>query len=488
MHCELYWNNNRAISSIRCPVPGAIEIPAQLKHTLNAAWFICTSSRHGWLVNEGCVSGPYATLASKTDKANLRWSTPAILGDDTTKQTRPEDKTITDRHWVIRTSESKMAFNGPLIVGRSRHANVKLSSKAVSKIHAFVYPVNDKLHFLDLKSKNGSYLPPHSRIVETTLSDRDRINVAGQCLEFEQLKSTNNKAEEFPSAIMAKSRSIISRVAPTQAPVVITGESGVGKETVAKSIHEQSLRIGPLVTANSACFTPQLARSELFGHRAGSFTGATSNKDGLFVAAHQGTLFLDEIADMPLSVQAELLRALETGLVHPVGSTTPVPANPRVIAATHKDLAQEVSEGRFREDLFYRLFVVNVHVPPLRERPEDIEFLAIEFAQKFCRDSTLRKEVLQWLRVQPWKGNIRELRNLFWKAAVIHPEQPTSLFNLRRLLENKVSRKPCKDEIMEVFEQMNQNIQQTAEHLKIHRSTVHRHIRSHRESGGAEAA
>ena len=226
---------------------------------------------------------------------------------------------------------------------------------------------------------------------------------------------------------------------------------------------------------------------ELFGHLSGSFTGATEDKKGLFLTAHNGTLFLDEIADMPLSVQAELLRALETDQIYPVGSTQPVHARPRIIAATHKDLANEVKEGRFREDLFYRLFVVNIAIPPLRERPEDILFLARVFSDKFCKGAELTAETLQWLKVQPWKGNIRELRNLFWKASVIYADAPTSLFNLRRLSENKATKKPCKDEVLEVYHRFNDDIQRTAEHLKIHRSTVHRHIKAAKLANRAAA-
>ena len=193
------------------------------------------------------------------------------------------------------------------------------------------------------------------------------------------------------------------------------------------------------MVANASCLSPQLARSELFGHLAGAFTGAKQDKIGLFQAAKDGTLFLDEIGDMSLSVQAELLRALETGFIQPVGSTDLIQARPRIVTATHKNLAHEVQEGRFREDLYYRLFVVNLHVPSLRERPEDITHLANVFTARFCQGETLTDEALSWLRVQPRK--YQGIQSLL-KASVMYPDKPTSLFNLQRLLENETSRKP----------------------------------------------
>jgi two-component system nitrogen regulation response regulator NtrX len=219
----------------------------------------------------------------------------------------------------------------------------------------------------------------------------------------------------------------IARVAPTQASVLVTGESGTGKELVARAIHGNSPRAGKtFVKVNCAAIPEELIESELFGHTKGSFTGATKDQDGKFVRADGGTIFLDEIGDMSLKTQAKVLRALQDGEIEPVGAAKTVHVDVRVVAATNKSLEQEIEAGRFREDLYFRLNVVPLHLPPLRERREDIEALVEHFAQMFCRSNdfpmkTFSDEALDALRRLPWRGNVRELMNAVERVLIMAP-------------------------------------------------------------------
>jgi len=220
-------------------------------------------------------------------------------------------------------------------------------------------------------------------------------------------------------------RDLIERVAPTNAPVLIFGETGTGKELVARAIHRGSPRAAnPFVPLNCAALPPTLLESELFGHERGAFTGADRSRAGLFEAAHEGTLFLDEIGEMPMEAQAKLLRVLTDGQVMRIGSTKPRQVDVRVLAATHRELTQHIRDHLFREDLYYRLAVVPISIPPLRERSEDIADLCQLFLLQASRElkvsqHELSPEALQRLRKYTFPGNIRELRNLIERACIL---------------------------------------------------------------------
>jgi DNA-binding NtrC family response regulator len=220
-------------------------------------------------------------------------------------------------------------------------------------------------------------------------------------------------------------RDRIARVAPTHATVLVTGETGTGKELVARAIHRNSPRSAkPFVAVNCAAFTETLLESELFGHEKGAFTGADRQRQGLFEAAHEGTLFLDEAGEMSLAAQAKLLRVLTDGHVLRVGSTRPRRVDVRVLVATHRNLEQRVKEGLFREDLFYRLAVVPIHIPPLRERREDIRGLGDVFCHQIATElkmprRRLRPEALEKLQQYYFPGNLRELKNLIERAYIL---------------------------------------------------------------------
>ena len=218
---------------------------------------------------------------------------------------------------------------------------------------------------------------------------------------------------------------LIQRVATGKTSVLISGESGTGKELVARSIHFNSPRKdGPMVTVNCGAIPENLLESELFGHKKGSFTGAISNKIGLFLAADGGTILLDEISELPLNLQVKLLRVLQEKLLRPVGEIKDIPVDVRIISATNKSLEQEVARGNFREDLFYRLNVVNIHIPPLRERPEDIPVLAQHFLEKYSKELEkdvvkISEEAMSILEGFYFPGNIRELENIIERCVAL---------------------------------------------------------------------
>ena len=246
-----------------------------------------------------------------------------------------------------------------------------------------------------------------------------------------RLENENRLLRHEPHELIGESppmkalRETIDKAAPTPATVLITGESGTGKELVARAIHEKSSRSGrPLVQVNCAAIPDELIESELFGHEKGSFTGAVRRQIGKFVAADRGTIFLDEIGDMSARTQAKVLRVLQNGEVEPVGATENVQVDVRVVAATHRDLEAEIAEGNFREDLYYRLNVIPIRTPPLRERLDDIPLLVEAFVSRFAQANNypLRRfteDAYEHLMQLPWKGNVRQLKNLVERLLIM---------------------------------------------------------------------
>jgi DNA-binding NtrC family response regulator len=217
---------------------------------------------------------------------------------------------------------------------------------------------------------------------------------------------------------------LIGHIADSNSTVLIRGETGTGKEQVARAIHQASasLRPGPFIAVNCGALNENLLESELFGHEKGSYTGADRKRIGRFELAHQGTLFLDEIGDVPMSMQIKLLRVIQERRFERVGGTEPIEVDVRIIAATHQDMEKLVKDGKFREDLYYRLNVIPIYLPPLRDRPEDIPVLVGHFCQKFARAGqkppTVSTEALQVLMKAPWPGNVRQLENAIERACV----------------------------------------------------------------------
>lgn len=277
--------------------------------------------------------------------------------------------------------------------------------------------------------KKGAYdyiaKPPDlNRLLITIRNAMDKTNLVA---ETKVLKRKVSKVEEMigESGPISRIKETIEKVAPTDARILVTGENGVGKELVARWVHEKSNRVtGPLIEVNCAAIPSELIESELFGHEKGSFTSAVKQRIGKFESAHSGTLFLDEIGDMSLSAQAKVLRALQEGKITRVGGDKDISVDVRVIAATNKDLLQEVEEKNFRLDLYHRLSVIIIHVPSLNDRRDDIPLLVDKFLGDICADYGIAKKViddeaLEALKQHNWTGNIRELRNVVERLVIL---------------------------------------------------------------------
>lgn len=297
----------------------------------------------------------------------------------------------------------------------------------------------------------------------------------------------------------------IEMVAPRNAWVLITGENGTGKEIVARNIHRKSVRANkPFVAMNCAAIPEELIESELFGHTKGAFTNAIGNKKGRFESAHQGTLFLDEIGDMSLKTQAKILRILQEQNFERVGSTETIEVDVRVIAATNKDLKEEIAQGNFREDLYYRLNVVPFHMPPLRERGDDVILMAEHFLDQMARElgegrKQLTEAARRVFKAHTWPGNVRELKNLLERISIIHPEATIDAADVENLLgdgsearrtaqkqsfRDTATLKQAKEDferafILDKLEENQWNVSKTAEAIGLERSNLHKKLKAY---------
>jgi two-component system nitrogen regulation response regulator NtrX len=346
--------------------------------------------------------------------------------------------------------------------------------------------------------------------IEKPLSLEKTLVTIQNAITYRQLKDDNlilrQKAERHyrlagTSPAIQKLRETIERVAPTHATVLVVGENGTGKELVARAIHQLSPRNDrPLVEVNCAAIPEELIESELFGHEKGAFTGASERRRGRFDLANNGTLFLDEIGDMSLKTQAKILRILQEQRFDRVGGAVTIEVDVRIIAATNKDLAQEIKEGRFREDLYYRLNVIPVQVPPLRERREDIPLLVEEFLREAAIDGGLRQKritagAIEIMTRQPWQGNVRELRNLIERLVILVPDETIDVHHLSECFPSAPPEAPASALDQPTFRQAKMeferqylrkklaehrwNISQTAEAIGLERSHLHRKLKSH---------
>jgi two-component system, NtrC family, response regulator GlrR len=310
--------------------------------------------------------------------------------------------------------------SGSCIVGAGRDAHICISDPTVSRRHVELSLVPEGVAVSDLGSRNGTFYLGQ-RVEKIVLAPGSRLTVGTVELAFEadtdaltaglDEQSRGYRGLIGASAAMSRMFAMLERLEGSLINVLVQGESGVGKEVVASAIHHGSRRAAaPFHALNCGGIARELILSELFGHRRGAFTGAVEDRAGAFEIADGGTLFLDEIGELGLDVQPVLLRALESGEVRRVGDNTARTVNVRVIAASNRELSSEVEAGRFRADLYYRIAVVKLDVPPLRDRPEDIELLA----QRFAADAgagELPREVIAQLVQREWPGNVRELRN-----------------------------------------------------------------------------
>ena len=279
---------------------------------------------------------------------------------------------------------------------------------------------NGAFDYITKGDDNNKIIPLISRAVE-----KARMNVRLEKLEKKVGQTYSFDSILGESKVLKDAVSLAQKVSGTDVPVLLTGETGTGKEVFAQAIHYSSKRARQnFVAVNCSSFSKELLESEMFGHKAGSFTGALKDKKGLFEEANNGTIFLDEIGEMAFELQAKLLRILETGEYIKIGDTKPTRVNVRIIASTNRNLSQEIVAGRFREDLFYRLSVFQIHLPPLRERAGDIRLLAKAFIKSFAEQLArpvveIAPAFLEALDSQPWKGNIRELRNVIERSMIV---------------------------------------------------------------------
>ena len=351
--------------------------------------------------------------------------------------------------------------------------------------------------------------------------DRDRVLVTVRNAlqtwqlqrELEQLRADVEQRYEMigESPVMQSLFAQLEKVAPTNGRVLISGESGTGKELIARAIHRLSPRADkPFIKVNCAAIPAELIESELFGYERGAFTGAQGRKKGMFELANEGTLFLDEIGDMSASAQAKVLRALQSGEISRVGGEKTIAIDVRVLAASNKDLEVEVQEGRFREDLFFRLNVVPIESPPLRARKSDVPLLAKGFLRDFCAENGVRckpidDEVLDALGDRPWPGNVRELRNIVERMVILSGERitlddlpeegvlsqgrrdsaPPSDFppvvdeSGERLTLREYRGRAEKEYILQTLEEVGWNISRAATILGVERTNLHKKMRSY---------
>ena len=311
------------------------------------------------------------------------------------------------------------------------------------------------------------------------------------------------------SEAMRRLRAEVARAAPTTATVLILGESGTGKELVAREIHRSSrVASGPFIQVNCAAIPEELIESELFGHEKGSFTGAVRKQIGKFVEADGGTIFLDEVGDMSSRAQAKVLRVLEAGEVEPVGAARVGRVTVRVIAATNRDLTESIQEGRFREDLFFRLNVVPLRTPPLRERPEDVPILTEHFTRRLSerehrKPRRFAGSALAMLAARSWPGNVRELRNLIERVLIMTDAEPIEARDLppeARVAPSEIANRALDLPTLSAFKEFAEreflitklrengwNISRTAEVIQTPRSNLYKKIEHHKISRESDA-
>jgi transcriptional regulator with GAF, ATPase, and Fis domain len=340
----------------------------------------------------------------------------------------PAYRSFPKLRWSDGNGSHEVVLDKRLVVGSSAHAHIRIADRSVSRLHAELEPNDAGVWVRDLESRNGTRID--------TLRVKDAMAVDGSAIGFgnvgvhvdfsaaERRMVTAWRFEAFGklvggTRVMRELFAQLSRLAPTDGPVLIRGETGTGKELVARALHDASGRShGPFLVVDCAALPETLLEAELYGHTKGAFTGAAAARLGVFEAAEGGTVFLDEIGEIPINLQPKLLRVLESKVVRRLGESQHRPVDVRFVTATHRDLLGMVSAGQFREDLYFRLAVLPVHVPPLRERIEDVSLLVRHMLPAELHGQ-LTPAIEARLRSLPWRGNVRELRNVVDRARAL---------------------------------------------------------------------
>jgi two-component system, NtrC family, response regulator GlrR len=321
------------------------------------------------------------------------------------------------------------------VVGSALHCDLIIADPTVSRVHAEIEPRDDGLFVHDLNSRNGTFVGGVA-VEAACVLHGFRIRVGATDLLVDYENAERKTVDRWPSDhfgplfghshVMRELFSTLARLAPLEACILIQGETGSGKELVARAIHQASARAsGPFVVVDCAALSESLIEAELFGHAKGAFTGADQSRVGAIETANGGTVFLDEIGELPLAMQPKLLRVLESSTVRRIGESKHREVNVRFLTATHRDLLSMVNRGEFREDLYFRLAVIPVRVPALRERVEDIGFLLTQFSEGSL--GWLTPSLLHSLEARSWRGNVRELRNFAARARAVGPLEALAL-------------------------------------------------------------
>jgi transcriptional regulator with GAF, ATPase, and Fis domain len=358
------------------------------------------------------------------------------------------------------------------VVGRSRESDVRIDDPSISRKHA-QFTIGEKITVEDLGGLNGT------RVRGKALKNQKAEIAIGEAVDIGtvmlvvQLVYGEEAARAEPSDAMARLRALVDRVAAGTLPVLINGETGSGKEVLAEEIHKKSPRKkGPLVKINCAAVAENLIESELFGHEKGAFTGADQTKPGLIETADKGTLLLDEVGDLPLPLQAKLLRVIEQREVMRVGALKPRSVDVRFLSATHRDLGAEVRAGRFRQDLYFRLNGITLRVPPLRERPEEISDLAKQFIAAAAKGLGRKAPKLvagDALLRYAWPGNVRELRNVIDRAVLLAEDR---IEKEHLIFDETPTDDPERERILKALQECGGNQTKAAKVLGISRRTL----------------
>lgn len=381
-------------------------------------------------------------------------------------------------------------------LGNSADCQLQITDSAIEDRHCRLEIKNNSLFIKDLRSRQGTWVNG-AKIIEAELQDGDIITLGS--LDFVIIKSDNSSPTLWP--LSSKNTHLQNEyikahhMAQSDHSVLLLGSSGVGKDVIARTIHQFSKRKnGPFISVNCSALTETLVESELFGHIKGSFTGAIADRKGAFEAARGGTLFLDEIGDLSYNLQAKILRALENEEIRPVGADKIVKTNVRIIAATHKNLNEKIIEGSFRQDLFFRLNVLTLQLPNLADRKEDFEDLLYHFAKAY--KVRFSHNAIQKLKKHDWPGNIRELKNTVIKASVVFPKEHIQESHIIQIVDDKkysshnsldIPLKSNSSVIKEIEKQMiikrllanNGSQKKTAVDLGLPKSTLHDRIKTY---------
>lgn len=390
------------------------------------------------------------------------------------------DVFLPDGNGVDFIFDIKKYSNDAAIILLTAHGNIEDGVQAIK---------NGAFDYITKGDDNRKIIPTINRAVDETEKKKGK-KPASVAYSFDTIVG---QSHELKQAI-----ALAQKVSKTDAAVLLTGETGTGKEVFAHAIHQASERAAlPIVDINCSAFSKDLLESELFGYKAGAFTGALKDKKGLFEVANHGTIFLDEIGEMAFDLQARLLRVLETGEYIKIGDTKPTKVDVRIISATNRDLKKEIENGNFREDLYFRLSVFQINLPPLRERKEDIESLSYMFLDRFANKlkkkiTGITPEVLQILKNAEWKGNVRELRNVIERCSIVCEGQITFEDLPLDLQKSKSDVSPMKDSfelaeiermhIIKVLQYTHGNKTETARLLKIGLATLYRKIETYKIS------